>query len=625
VICSGEALAFDLQERYYERVNASLDNLYGPTEASVDVTWWACRPGHEDRVVPIGRPIANTQIHLLGDVDRLVGVGVAGELHIGGVGLARGYVNRPELTAERFIPNAFSQRRGERLYRTGDLARYQQEGVIEYLGRIDHQVKIRGNRIELGEIEAALVAAPGIREAVVMAREDHGAEKRLVAYLVCEGQAAPAVSELRSSLKQTLPEYMIPSAMVMLEKLPLTPNGKVDRKALPAPDAPGTRDDRAPCGPRDPVELRLLEIWEEVLGVSPIGVGDNFFDLGGHSLLAIRLVSAIAAAFGVRLPLDALFQEASVERLARIVRREVGVPRSIVVPIQGRGSKPPLFCVHPGSGYVFGYAGLARRLGGEQPFYGLQDPSLYGDGEAGMSLEERARRYVEAVKEVQSEGPYYLGGWSFGGHVAFEMAQQLRRQGEEVALLAMLDTAAPFAVEPGLLDEVAMLATLVADFPGVQGVDAGELEEELRRLEPSEQMAYAKEKVREHTGAGGGEESLGRLLALFKSRLRVVEEYRAEVYEGQITLLRASEGSEWKAASAVMQEVMNDPARGWGELTTEPVEVYEVPGSHATMCREPHVEVLAARLKACLDPQPATNQTSKEPPLQAVGHSEMFP
>jgi len=315
VICSGEALAFELREKVFARLCVRLHNLYGPTEASVDVTSWNCECVEDRRIVPIGRPIANTQIYLLDAYLQPVPIGVPGELYIGGTGLARGYLNRPELTSEKFIPDPFTLEVGARIYKTGDLARYLPSGDIEFLGRIDHQVKLRGFRIELAEIEAVLGQHPAVREAVVVSKEDEPGNKLLVAYIIPNQDAPPTVSELRSFMKARLPEYMVPFAFVVLQALPLTPNGKVDRRALPQPDRGSLQLDRAFVPPRNTVEEVLAGIWTEVLKLDRVGIHDNFFDLGGHSLLVIRVVSRVRDAFQVDLPLRAVFENPTVAGL----------------------------------------------------------------------------------------------------------------------------------------------------------------------------------------------------------------------------------------------------------------------------------------------------------------------
>ena len=323
VLASGEALPRALVDRFHERFTCALHNLYGPTEASIDVTFWECRRGATGEI-PIGRPIWNTQIHVVDDRGGPCPIGVSGEVWIGGIGVGRGYWNRPDLTAERFVPDPFATRPGARAYRTGDLGRTRQDGVIDYLGRIDHQVKIRGFRIELGEIESALRSVSTVAEAVVVAREDGGSDKRLIAYVVPVTGAEVNTSALRSTLGKTLPDYMVPSAFVALDALPLTPNGKIDRKALPAPDFSAVVEEYV--APRDATEETLAGIFREVLGLARVGIHDDFFAVGGHSLLATRVVSRIRRLLGIELPVRAVFEAPTVGRLAERARVTAGGP-----------------------------------------------------------------------------------------------------------------------------------------------------------------------------------------------------------------------------------------------------------------------------------------------------------
>ncbi|HSL81570.1 MAG TPA: amino acid adenylation domain-containing protein, partial [Thermoanaerobaculia bacterium] len=334
VIASGEALAPELAERFLSRSGAELHNLYGPTEAAVDVTAWRCRPGEAS--VPIGRPIGNLRIHVLDARGRPVPPGVAGELRIAGAGLGRGYLGRPGLTAERFVPDPFAGLPGERQYLTGDLVRRRPDGALEFLGRLDHQVKVRGFRIELGEIETALAAREGVREAVVVARPGVGGagDARLVAYVVPAPGCAPDPEDLSAALTERLPGYMVPSAFVVLDELPLTPSGKVDRKALPEPAPRGARG--TVVAPRTPAEELLAGIWSEVLGIDRVGVEEDFFRLGGHSLLAPRVVSRVRQAFGVELPLRLLFEEPTVARLARRLESAARAEQPPLVPLPRR-------------------------------------------------------------------------------------------------------------------------------------------------------------------------------------------------------------------------------------------------------------------------------------------------
>ena len=309
VICSGEALPFDLQQRFFERLDTELHNLYGPTEAAVDVTYWPCRPDSDRSMVPIGYPVANTQIYILDPRLFPVPIGCIGELHIGGVQVARGYLNRSELTAEKFIPDPFNDDPAARLYKTGDLARYLADGSIEYLGRIDFQVKIRGLRIELGEIEACLTELDAVKKCIVVVREDRPGDQRLVAYYVLKPGFEASLSGWRNYLSSKLPDYMIPQHFVALEAMPLTPNGKVDRKALPKMELPMFQSRHTPDEPLTEMEEILVSIWKEVLSADSIGVHDNFFQVGGHSLLSIQVISRLEEKIGLRInPREFIYQ-----------------------------------------------------------------------------------------------------------------------------------------------------------------------------------------------------------------------------------------------------------------------------------------------------------------------------
>jgi hypothetical protein len=365
---------------------------------------------------------------------------VVGELYLGGDGLARGYLNRPELTAERFISNPLSQQPDACLYKTGDLARYLPDGNIEFLGRIDHQVKIRGFRIELGEIEKILRQHPEVRETVVAAREDIPGDKRLVAYVVAVRGQAPVIKNLRSFLKEKLPEYMVPSAFVLLDALPLTPYGKTDRRALPAPQSARGTEEENFIAPTLPVHYQLIQIWEELLDVQPIGIRDNFFYLGGHSLLAARLVARIEQVFGKKIPLAPLFVVPTIEHLASVLQgQEDAGSRSPLRAVQTGGSKRPFFFLH---GHWEGTPdfcfSLARELGSDQPFYMLE-PYRFDGLPIPPTFEAIAVAHLKSLRAVQPGGPYLLGGWCNGGLVAYEMARQLLAEGQTVDLLVLMD------------------------------------------------------------------------------------------------------------------------------------------------------------------------------------------
>jgi amino acid adenylation domain-containing protein len=567
-------------------------NAYGPTEATITATAFEIAPRPRENTtgqrVPIGRPLANRAIYILDQHSHPVPIGVHGHLHIGGVGLARGYLNRPDLTAEKFIPDPFSTAPGARMYRTGDLARYRPDGNIEFLGRADHQVKIRGFRIELGEIEAVLGQHPAVREAVVLAREDAPGEKRLVAYVVADSTA----DELRRFLKDKLPAYMVPAVVVLLEALPVTPNGKVDRRALPAPDRSRPELEKAFVAPRDDLELQLAHIWEEVLGVRPVGVRDNFFELGGHSLLAVRLFALIEKRLGKKLPLTAIFQGATVEHLADVLRQQATPgPQSSLVAIQPGGSKRPLFLVHPAGGHVFPYVHLAQFLGPDQPCYGLQARGLEDGQDPHTRIEDMAAWYIQALQTVQPTGPYLLGGWSMGGVVAFEMAQQLHAQGQRVALLALLDGRIPTPDETFPEEDADAILLVERYF----GISFGPMES-LAELPKDEQLAFMLEQAK---GAGLVPAELDisqarRFVELLRSDLRATQNYGLHLYPGRITFFKASETPAGTSPDP-------DPTLGWSKWASGGVEVHVVPGNHANLMYEPRVGVLAEKLTASLN------------------------
>jgi len=443
VFASGEALSLELQCRFFERLHAKLHNLYGPTEAAVDVTSWECDPSYSRPVVPIGKPVANTQAYILDANLQLVPVGVAGELHIGGIQLARGYLNRPDLTAEKFIPDPFRQIPNARLYKTGDLARYLPDGNIEFLGRIDDQIKLRGFRIELGEIEALLCECPGVRLAAVSLRQDSPGDQRLVAYLVPSGRDDLSLDAIRAHLKQKLPEFMLPSRFVVLREMPLTMSGKVDRRALPAPK--NDRDDSHPIvEARTGLEAAILPIFRKVLGMESLGVKENFFELGGHSLTAARLLSEIKRATGRELPLSAMLHGATVESLASLMASGSAPSSNSLVTCVQRGEEGiiPIFApVVPGV-ETLGYAALARHLSPQQPFYTLQarQPVPAPQPFTRAELENLAHDYIAAMGSVQPHGPYHFIAMCDDVLVCEEMILQLERSGQEVGFFAILDT-----------------------------------------------------------------------------------------------------------------------------------------------------------------------------------------
>lgn len=436
MLCGGEALGRDLAEELLTR-GGQLWNMYGPTETTI----WSSvhRVRSAKGPVPIGPPIANTQFYVVSDHFEPVPIGVPGELLIGGDGLARGYRNRSELTSERFVTKQLAGSE-ERVYRTGDLAKFRSDGTIDFLGRRDFQVKVRGYRIELEEIEHVLAAHDSVKDAAVIAWDDQENEPRLVAYYVPLPGCTPADADLRKHLRRTLPEYMCPSLFIRLQSFPLTPNGKLDRKAFPCPEFSGTEVSPRRVSAQSALESEITEIWETMLN-RPVGLDDDFFELGGYSLLAARMFVLIEKKLGVKLPLALLLQCPTVRSLATKIEQKTRPAYSTsLVPIRARGTKPALFLVHGAEGNVLLYKNLAECLGADQPVYGLQSSGLDGGEVSEGTIESIATKYLEEIRSVQPRGPYYLGGYCLGGTIALEIAQQLRRRGESVALLAMIET-----------------------------------------------------------------------------------------------------------------------------------------------------------------------------------------
>ena len=517
-----------------------------------------------------------------------VPVGVAGELFIGGDCLARGYLARPELTAERFIPNPFEQDGIGRLYKTGDLVRYLRDGKIEFLGRSDHQVKLRGFRIELGEIESVLARHPGVAQVVVVVLEEAPGDQRLVAYIVGNGGHSSEVGEFKSFLSKKLPDYMLPSAYVFLDALPLTATGKVDRRGLPAVSKVGRASSERYVGPRDETERKLTEIWEELLGVGRIGIKDNFFDLGGHSLLAMRLIARVEQELGRTFSLADLFQSPTIESLAEGKRKRLsGLP--LLVPFRTGGMKFPLF-VHGGS------FELSRHLGEDQPCYGLE-PHGQDGRRAPETVEEMAADYLRQIRSLQPQGPYFLGGFSFGGVVAYEMAQQLQQSGQEVGLLVLIDPTSPRSSNITTRDvslissgprEPWPLGSALEKLEAARSQPMGQLsvgwaEGEKRRLARALKMrlccAYLELGRRIPSGL--------RMFYFFETSEKAEGKYKPLPYEGSVALLVAHSSAD-------------DSQSVWRELISGDLTIHELPGDHLDPIIGPQVEVWGNRIKRSL-------------------------
>ena len=589
LFCGGEALPAELAARARARFGAEVVNLYGPTEACIDATSHPFA-GESSPTVPIGRPVDGVDAHVLDRAGNLVAPGVAGELYLGGAQLARGYLGRAALTAERFVPDPRSGRPGTRLYRTGDRVRRLADGVMEFLERVDDQVKVGGHRMEPAEVECALRAHPAVADCAVLSLDDGSGTARLVAYVTRAPDAAPEPAALRAHLRGRLPAAMIPSVYVVLDALPLTSSGKLDRRALPAPGH--TLQDRPYVSPRDALEARIASLWEDVLGAGPAGVRDDFFEAGGHSLGALRLLASVERVTGRRAPMAAFLREPTVERLARTIRAGgENAPQGSLVPLRGAGAGRPVFFVHAAGGHAVSYAALARHLGTGQPSYALQARGLEGEGVPRASVEEMARAYLAELRSVQPEGPYLLGGWSMGGLVAFELARRLEAEGEGVALLALLDTRAPgdaaLRVEPDdprLLESFLLhLGTPSERVPAPNGC-AGAEERLLR--------AWKAAREAEVVPADVDPARFGWMWAVFRANVAAAARYRPGPCASDLLVV-------------VAEEAGPSPFSGpeaWQRLTTGTVRSAPVPGTHFTLLQEPHVRAVAERIRASLSP-----------------------
>ena len=568
-LCGGEALPPELANQL-QPLCGELWNMYGPTETTI----WSsvCKVDSPlGSTASIGRPIGNTSMYVLDAQRNPVPIGVSGELYIGGDGVARGYLNRPELTAEKFISDPFSKP-GARLYRTGDLARFLPDGNIHFLGRADFQVKIRGFRIELGEIESLLAQYPAVQQAMVLVREDRPGDTRLMAYVIAKPGQKIVSGEVRDFLKKKLPQYMVPSAVATLDAFPLTPNGKVDRRALAALNVSAPQDDSTYIGPRDRFEVKMIEIWQRVLGMQNIGIRDNFFELGGHSLLAVRLLAEIEKEAGYKIPLAAIFREATVEAMAAMLSDGPGCySETTVTEIQKGNGRPPLFCVATPGVNTVGYFVMARHMGADQPIYRLQAPGFavryrpYSDQE----WNNFATEYIKAMRQIQPEGPYFLVGMCHGAKAAFEMARRLEAEGQQVAMLGIIDTWVLENTQNRYLWKIYYYY------------------DRLRRLS---QLSF-------HYQATYVKSMLKRLVMrrknpkLWRAVYWPGAEFVAPSYGGKVTLFKMPRQPFY---------YKRDPLMGWSQRARGGVEVRVVHVGHLQMLREPQVQVLAAELRACL-------------------------
>ncbi|MDH6136204.1 amino acid adenylation domain-containing protein [Kitasatospora sp. MAA4] len=589
VALCGEAVSAELVRALREAMpKARIANIYGPTECTVYATAWyddARRDaeGTADVVTPIGGPMTNTRAYVLDDRLRPVPPGVAGELYLAGNGVARGYLNRPALTAERFVADPYGAA-GERMYRTGDVVRWRTDGNLVFLGRADDQVKIRGFRIEPAEVAAVVGRDPQVGQAVVTVREDRPGDRRLVAYVV-PAAGELDIAELRTRVASALPEYMVPSAFVVMDALPLLPNGKLNRKALPAPEHTG----RPPLrGPRDPREEAACRVFAELLGLDQVGIDESFFELGGHSLLAARLIGRLREELGTELSVRDLYGHPTVAGLSEGTgedarERSLGV----LLPLRARGQQPPLFCVHPVLGLSWGFAGLTGRVGPERPVYGLQSAALLDPGHRAASVAELAEDYLAQIRTVQPSGPYHLLGWSFGGLVAQALAARLRELGEEVALLALMDSfpvPAPSAGGPPLHTWAEVLEALLGDG---SDIDAALAELPVR---PEEPEALAELVGRENPVlASLGPQQIAAVADSAVHHVELMERHTPTVFDGDLLFLRAALEPRGPQAPG--------PAAAWRPFIGGDIEIHDIESTHLGMA-DPQPLAAVARILA---------------------------
>jgi thioesterase domain-containing protein/acyl carrier protein len=580
--------------------------MYGPTETTIWSTVKQIQPNEE--AITIGRPINNTKVYILDETASPVALGAIGEIYIGGDGVARGYHNRPALTTERFVNNPFATG-NTKMYRTGDLGRLLENGDILCLGRIDHQVKIRGHRIELGEIEHSLIKQPGVKEAVVIAREDRPGDQRLVAYIVPtsanlpEGSHVPAQQQraLENGLHNLLPAYMVPNDFVAMKQLPLTANGKIDRKALPRPAAregAASSSTKEFVPPTTELEKIIAASWIRSLGLTKVSIHDDFFELGGHSMIAIQVMTQLDKALGKRLPLTTLVECPTIAQLARrLEQTDSAVSWSSLVPIRAEGSKTPLYIVHGAGLTVLIFHSLVKSMDPDQPVYGLQARGLNGIDKPLDNMDAIAGHYVSEILEHNPDGPFNLAGYSFGGFVAFEMARQLKALGKEVKMLGIFDTAADNTSVQFAPLWKRMIRKIFRQFPKMLFIlqSLGRHPGQTIRY----QTTFFRKKMRQPL------EKVG-LLPEEKNELDTLE-HAAEINE-KIEIAYSDfqlqpldiEVDLFRAETRLF--FVSDPEYlSWQRYALEGVSVHDVPGDHKTFLMDPHYKKMAVILQRCLD------------------------
>ncbi len=594
-LIGGEALTATLVKQFYERLpQANLINFYGLTEG--DATFYPAVIS--EMPPPVGRPIQNTRVYVLDSQLQPMPPGLSGEIFISGEGLFREYWNRPDLNTEKWMVNPFNTSQNDsfsRLFKTGDLGRWQPDGQLQYLGRRDRMVKIRSFRVELGEVEAALAVNPLIRECAVRVWQTESAnhavtyQPRIVAYAVLKESAQTTPAQIRDSLKERLPDYALPKQVTLLNSLPYLPNGKIDYRALPEPSESETPMAENFCAPTDEFELYLVKLWERLLNRRPIGTQDNFFDLGGDSLLVILMITELEKELGQTLSLALLFHTPTIAQLAPALKEKGWKPAwSSLVPIQPHGSKPPLFCVHADGGAFF-YNRFTSHISPQQPLYGIQARGLDGKESPFTNIKEMAQQYIKEIRSVQPKGPYIISGFSMGGVVVYEIAQQLLHDHEEPSLVIFLDAPSPTYPEMLPKHNKGFLSKLknFFDLPANKKIEHIAIRSSKRWNELQD-------------------ETLSRLYLLFKQPLppalrihvvrktnqRISDLYQPQPYAGDVTVLRASEQ---------MPGAKPDRTLGWGQYVIGSVNDFVIPGDHESVFQEPNVGLLARQLQLSID------------------------
>ena len=594
VICGGEALPIDLANRILG-VASSLWNVYGPTETTI---WSTVKKlSANDKTISIGRPINNTSVYILDKFLKPLAPGVPGEIYIGGDGVAKGYLNRPELTDEKFINDPFAEASGTKMYSTGDLGKFMPDGEIECLGRIDSQVKIRGYRIETGEIEFQLAKEPYVKEAVVIARKDQSGIDKLVAFVVVKDEATidqGQTQNWKNSLKKSVPDYMVPDSFVVIPEMPLTPNGKIDKKALAKQNIELTEKKDEYIAPRTENEKLVSAIWIENLGIPKISVLDNFFELGGHSLIAVKVMNRIEKETGKLLPLATLFENSTIEKLAAVLDDgATAVNWNSLVPIKPSGTKMPLYMVHGAGLNVLLFNTLAMNMEADQPVYGLQAKGLDGVEEPLRSIEAIAAHYISAIMEQNPTGPYALAGYSFGGIIAYEMAKQFEAMGKQVKMLAMFDT---YAYRSPHYDPPLTNFLKRARFFKDKVLYAFKFEHGMKGI-VDRARSVRRKMIRQYWKVRYGEEQnqvgfFGYSNKIDEANMFAEKRYLLKPYPIAIDVFRAE----------IRTFYMDDfEFLGWKPYALNGVNIHRIPGEHNTIFKAPNDKIFAGVLQKCLD------------------------